>query len=1049
MIVLHAAWHRRRLHVWGEAAPEAAPKKAAKSKSGKGPSPYPHDAGAKRLVAAINEPVDAFRLTPSDASPVTVWAPAMLGKPIASSAAVAAPSASQKAPTLKAWSVGAAPLDPFDAVEWLCHCAEGASLGGGAFVGADIAYWVRVIRFAGSLVARQQYLPDVVREDGDYHARWRPALIGRDAERRARLADAMPDSCRALSESADAPPETSRRQILDEALASMTDALARFPYVAYPRPASKARTRTRTYDSLHDQWLAALKSEDSLMTGDTKALDAFAKETRAWRRPIDAVASSPFRLCFRVEEPPEDEPEEFDEEADALGLSIGTADSDLWRVQYLLQAADDQSLLVPLKSAWGGKSRAARLLREKDANVKEYGLLALGQASRIEPAVEASLKTARPDGFELETPEAFAFLSETAPALEQAGFGVLLPSWWTGKGTKQRLSMRGKVTSPKLTASGGLTLEKTVEFEWRAALGDAELSLEELQALAALKSPLVRVRGRWMQLSAEEIEAALAYMRKADGSMEARDALRLALGADAADAGVSVGAIDASGWFESLLEQLNTPSAIEDAPPPSGFSGTLRPYQGRGYSWMAFLREWGLGACLADDMGLGKTVQALALLERNREVNGGCPSLLVCPTSVVGNWQRETSRFAPELPVMVHHGTSRSKGAAFAKQAKKAGLVISSYGLLHRDLDTLKRVEWDSVILDEAQNVKNPGTKQSQAARSLPAAHRIALTGTPVENNIGDLWAIMEFLNPGFLGSQAAFKRTFFVPIQVQRDAEASDRLRRLTGPFVLRRLKTDKSIISDLPDKMEMKVYSNLTPEQASLYAAVLKEVENTLDEAEGMERRGLILATLGRLKQACNHPAHLLGDNSALPGRSGKLSRLTEMLEEAAQIGDASLIFTQYAEMGKLLKRHLQDAFGREALFLHGGLAKNKRDAMVERFQSPDGPELFILSLKAGGTGLNLTRANRVFHFDRWWNPAVEDQATDRAFRIGQSKDVHVHKFVCVGTMEEKIDEMIERKREIAEEVVGTGEGWITELSTQELKDLFALRADAIGAD
>ncbi len=1044
MIVLHAGWFENRLHLWAEAGHDSVPKKSRKAATGKKPPSFPYDPGPKRLVDAINMPVDAFRLKRSGATPVTIWIPSVRGKPVPSSPAVAEPPRSPSLPKIKAWSVYAAPLDTVDAIEWLCHCTEGTQLGAGVFVGADVGYWVRVMRLAASLVARQQYLPDVTREDGAYFARWRPAPVGRDAERRARLAEAMPDSCRALSDTAKGSPDTSRRAILDSALAAMTDALARSPHNVYPRPTSKGRARKEAFDSLHDQWLAALKSRDGRMTGDARKLAVFAETTRAWRRPITAISSSPFRLCFRVEEPAT---EEWDEDADAPLLPVASDDSEFWRVRYLLQATDDPSLLVPLRSAWDGRSRAARLLREKGANVKEYGLLALGQASRIEPAVEASLKTARPDGFEFDGRGAFAFLSETAPALEQSGFGVLLPSWWTGRGTKQRLTVRGKAKSSQLTASGGLTLERTVEFEWRAALGDAELSLEELEALAALKSPLVRVRGRWMQLSAEEIDAALRYMRKAAGSMPAHDALRLALGADPAGADVAMGKIDATGWFGDLLDRLNTGSEIADLPPPSEFHGTLRPYQERGYAWMAFLREWGLGACLADDMGLGKTVQALALVERNREANGKRPSLLICPTSVVGNWQREAERFTPDLSVMVHHGLDRSKGAAFAKQARKEGLVISSYALLHRDLDTLKKVKWDSVILDEAQNVKNPGTKQSQAARSLPAQHRIALTGTPVENNVGDLWSIMEFLNPGFLGSMAAFKRTFFVPIQVERDATASDRLKRLTGPFVLRRLKTDKSVISDLPEKMEMKVHSNLTKEQASLYAAVLQEVESALDGAEGMERRGLILGTLGRLKQVCNHPAHFLGDNSVLPGRSGKLSRLVEMLEEAAQVGDASLIFTQYAEMGKLLKRHLQDTFGREALLLHGGVRKDRRDEMVDRFQSPDGPDLFILSVKAGGTGLNLTRANRVFHFDRWWNPAVEDQATDRAFRIGQTKDVHVHKFVCVGTVEEKIDEMIERKREIAEEVVGTGEGWITELSTHELKDLFALREDAIG--
>ncbi len=446
-------------------------------------------------------------------------------------------------------------------------------------------------------------------------------------------------------------------------------------------------------------------------------------------------------------------------------------------------------------------------------------------------------------------------------------------------------------------------------------------------------------------------------------------------------------------------------------------------------------------------MGLGKTVQVLTLLQRNWEAGLRSPALLISPTSVTGNWQKEAARFTPELPVLVHHGTQRTKGAAFAKAASQHALVVTSYSLLARDLALFNAVAWAAVVLDEAQNIKNPQTRQATAARALSADCRIALTGTPVENNVGDLWSIMDFLNPGLLGPQSDFKRRFFLPIQVDHDPHASERLKRLTGPFILRRLKTDKSIIADLPDKLEMKVFCSLTREQASLYAAVVKEADRTLEVVDGIQRKGLVLATLTKLKQVCNHPAQFLGDNSAIAARSGKLARLTEMLEEVVEAGDHALVFTQFTEMGALLQRHLQETFTREVLFLHGGVARKARDRMVDRFQNaPDAPSIFLLSLKAGGTGLNLTRANHVFHFDRWWNPAVENQATDRAFRIGQARNVQVHKFLCQGTLEERIDEMIERKKEIAANVVGAGEAWLTELSTAQLKSLFALHADAV---
>jgi SNF2 family DNA or RNA helicase len=710
----------------------------------------------------------------------------------------------------------------------------------------------------------------------------------------------------------------------------------------------------------------------------------------------------------------------------------------------------------------------AAVFRGRDFNVREYLLTALGQASALCRPVEASLKSQTPGGFTTDGGGAHTFLTETAWLLEQAGFGVLLPAWWTRRGTRQRLTVRASAKTPSLRDGSGLTLDQVIEFDWQVALGDQPLSPGELEALARLKQPLVRVRGQWVQVGAEEIEAALDFWRKQEsGRASLREVVRMALGAARAPGGLEVSGVEATGWLSDFLGELDGRVEFRELPAPAAFHGTLRPYQVRGYSWLAFHRRWGLGACLADDMGLGKTVQTLALVQRDWEAaaspppkrpsktrkkparkSRGRPTLLICPTSVVGNWRKEAERFTPELPVLVHQGTKRAKGAGFRREAGRHALVVSSYSLLYRDRDVLGGVDWGGVILDEAQNVKNPETKQAQAARSLRAEYRLALTGTPVENHVGDLWSILEFLNPGLLGTQGEFRRNFFVPIQASRDAEAAGRLKRLTAPFVLRRLKTDRSIIADLPAKLEMKVYCNLTREQASLYAAVVGEATRTIDDAEGIQRKGLILGTLSKLKQVCNHPAQFLGDNSPLPGRSGKLARLAEMLEEVLEAGDRALLFTQFTTMGALIQRHLQETFGQEVLYLHGGVPARQRDCLVDRFQNdPHGPRLFLLSLKAGGTGLNLTAANHVFHFDRWWNPAVENQATDRAFRIGQSRNVQVHKFLCVGTLEEKIDEMIERKQEVAGRVVGEGEAWLTELSNEQLKDLFALRREAIG--
>jgi non-specific serine/threonine protein kinase len=508
-----------------------------------------------------------------------------------------------------------------------------------------------------------------------------------------------------------------------------------------------------------------------------------------------------------------------------------------------------------------------------------------------------------------------------------------------------------------------------------------------------------------------------------------------------APGGLPVVGVTADGWLGELLSG-QADRRLEPVAAPEDFHGTLRPYQERGLAWLSFLQAVGLGGILADDMGLGKTVQLLALIAADR----AGPTLLVCPMSLVGNWQREAGRFAPELRVHVHHGAERARGGEFAAAVRDADLVVTTYALAARDAAALAEIEWHRLVVDEAQAIKNAATRQAVAVRSLPARHKVAVTGTPVENRLADLWSLMEFANPGLLGVAAEFKRRFAEPVERHGDEEAAARLRRLTGPFILRRVKTDRSIISDLPGKLEMEVLCNLTAEQASLYQAVVEDMMARIESSDGIERRGLVLATMTKLKQVCNHPAQFLHDGTRLAGRSGKLARLEEILDEVLAAGEKALLFTQYASFGAMLRAHLSARFGREVAYLHGGVGKAARDDLVARFQGPGGPPLFVLSLKAGGTGLTLTAANHVVHVDRWWNPAVEDQATDRAFRIGQKRSVQVRKFVCAGTVEEKISGMIRDKRGLAARIVGTGEQWLTELSTSELRDLFALEAGAV---
>jgi SNF2 family DNA or RNA helicase len=1002
MFALHAGFSARRLLLWGEVSGNTP---SRRTKSGV----HPNDAGSQQLletVAAIG-----VRVSPTNIATAEVHLPSVRGAPLPSSPLIAEAPVSGE-PKLAIWKVTTAALEPAAALELLCLCADKELLHAATIAGIDLTYWANAMRFAAALAARQQFLPDLVSENGQFHARWRAAYIGRDNDRRSALAAAMPPVARALT------PEIAAETLLDDFVDTLLDELVR----------ASSPSKEISGANLHDRWLTALHAPPGTLTGSDAELHALHLQVREWRRPIAIAANAPYRLCFRLEEP----------EPNAI---------ETWRVRYLFQARNDPSLLIPAEGVWNLKGTKSQLWSQAGFQPREHLLFSLGQASGICPRIENSLKSPAPAGYELDATGAHDFLNAKAIGLEEAGFGVMLPAWWSRKGTKARLTASAHVKSP-FQKGGGLSLTALLDFQWQLSIGGENITLAELRALAAMKAPLVKFRGQWVQMNANEIQAALEFWKKkGTGQTTAREVLQMALGAAELPGPLEFSGVTAEGWIGDLIQKLQGHTPFTETPPPAGLQATLRPYQIRGYSWLAFLKEWGLGACLADDMGLGKTIQTLSLIQRDWSVANGGPVLLLCPTSVIGNWQKEAARFTPQLPVMVHHGLGRTRGGSFVDLARQHAIVLSSYALLHRDFEHLKEVSWAGIVLDEAQNIKNPETKQATAARALTADYRIALTGTPVENNVGDLWSIMDFLNPGFLGTRAEFKRNFFLPIQSGNNPAATAALKQITGPFILRRLKTDQSIISDLPQKLEMKVFCTLTKEQASLYAAVVDESLKKIESSEGIQRKGVVLATLARLKQICNHPAQFLGDNSPLPGRSGKLSRLTEMLEEAISVGDRVLIFSQFSEMGEMLRLHLQETFGREALFLHGGVPKKKRDHMVERFQDePDGPPLFILSLKAGGTGLNLTRANHVFHFDRWWNPAVENQATDRAFRIGQKKNVQVHKFVCAGTLEERIDEMIEQKTKVAAGVLGAGESWLTELSTTQLKNLFALQKTAV---
>ncbi|MET7392285.1 DEAD/DEAH box helicase [Dactylosporangium sp. NPDC005572] len=983
MLVVHALWADARLCLWAEDGTiPAAPTRSRV-----------HPFAVRGLNLDGDAGAPAVR---------TLRLPTRGGVPEPSPSVAASPPAGRL--ELRDWDVETVAYAPDDAVGLLRSL--GGLAGDDLVLGETTRWFATVATFAAGLVARGRLLPGLVGDE----ARWLPVLTGRDAAYTRQLALALPQA--ALD--GDRP----RARVLTEVLDLFVDAAARD---ALPAPRHQV-------PGTAGAWVARLTGRNRKVRGDLAVLRA---ELAAWQR--DAVGGA-VRACFRLVEPAED--------------LFENPDTAPWRLEFALQAADEPSLVVGADRVW--RSRGALTDLQGHIPAPQETLLAeLGRASRLYPAIEDALRTARPAELELDAAGAHRMLSEYAPLLAAAGFGLLLPGWW--RKASARLGLKLTARSSTATAPGtvdtgsALGLAAVVDYRWDLAIGDEPLTQDELRRLTDLKAPLVNLRGQWVELDPRRLAAGLEILRQRAEQTEltVADLLHLAGGADEGPGGLPVTGITADGWLGDLLSG-ETELRIGHLDVPDGFAGELRPYQQRGLNWLGFLEHAGLGGILADDMGLGKTVQLLALIAGKSPG----PTLLVCPMSLVGNWQREAAKFAPGLRVHVHHGAERARGAAFRAAVAESDLVITTYSIAARDAAALKALRWHRLVLDEAQAVKNAATKQSVAVRQLPARHRVAVTGTPVENRLADLWSIMDFANPGLLGTATKFRERFAEPVERFGDEEAAARLRRITQPFVLRRVKTDKGIIADLPEKLEMDVLCNLTREQASLYQAVVDDMLARIERSEGIERRGLVLATMTRLKQVCNHPAQALRDGSRLAGRSGKLARLEEILDEVLAAGERALIFTQYAEFGGMLRAHLSARFGREVAFLHGGLPKASRDALVARFQSADpaAPPLFVLSLKAGGTGLTLTAANHVVHVDRWWNPAVEDQATDRAFRIGQRRAVQVRKFVTAGTVEEKIAAMIHDKRGLAARIVGAGEQWLTELSTTELRSLLALEPGAV---
>jgi len=1026
MEVLHAIWgcnsdNKHNLYIWAESSSSFSKRKNEKSIK---QSLHPFATSKNDLEELIKD----FSLNIGNNSTrfekIKIRLPAYNKKPVPSPWLLLDEDPIN-AIKMNAWNVTALTLNPFQSFDFLLKLTEKTQ--GNVVPDDSFYFWAEVAKFSLELIIKQKFIPLIKRdESGDYNALWRPVIEDDDKQRLQLLSNVIPPSCLSLHNEKRSPIE-----IITSFINAVLDAFIRRNLTL------SSFARYKQSKNIAGDWIVALSTENPNLKSSGKNVASFSKTLNTWLSQLIKLSQDTgFRTCFRVDPP---------------AIEEGT-DGEWW-VRFFLQANDDRSLLVPAEKIWNTQSDSLTVFKHRFENPQERLLMDLGRASQIFKDIESSLELARPLGVCIDTESAYSFLREQAPLLEQSGFGVLLPKWW--KKPSEKIGVKLKVKAPEGGIRSGLFgRDGLVNYNWEISIGNKTISPEEFQKLADLKVPLVKVRGKWVELRKEDIEKAIAFFKETqDQQMTLGEALRFGLGAEDAKIGLPVIDIEAEGkiknTFSTLLQKKG--KKIKKIQQPKSFNGTLRPYQIKGMSWLLFLKELKLSSCLADDMGLGKTIQLIALLLHERKKRQVIrPTLIICPMSVMGNWEKEIQRFAPSLRSMSHHGSDRIKGTDFKKASKEHDVVLTTYALAYRDEKIIAKVKWESIVLDESQKIKNPFAKQTRAIKRLKSRYRVALTGTPVENRLSELWSIMDFLNPGYLGSTKQFRSDFSLPIERYHDKKQAKILRRMIQPFVLRRLKTDPTIIKDLPEKMEMKVYCNLSIEQASLYEAVVKNMLSKIGQSEGIQRKGLVFTTLLQLKQICNHPALFTQDGSPLPNRSGKLIRLEEMLEEMILEGDKGLIFTQFAGMGVMLRHRLQEKLGCEVLFLHGGSSKKKRDTMIQRFQNElHGPSIFILSLKAGGLGLNLTAANHVFHFDRWWNPAVENQATDRVFRIGQKKNVEVHKFISMGTLEERIDEMIEQKKQLADLVIGAGESWLTEFSTNQLRELFKLSSDAVRDD
>lgn len=970
-------------------------------------------------------------------------------------------------------------LTPGDAFNMLLSIDTGLYQSQGLVLGEEMEYWLTAAKFALELQLRGRIAPGTAevpsagrRRSASMHvvkAVWKPQLIGEDEERFLQLAANIPPICigvpAALAGSEPASREEAGAVVLYSFLCSIIDAEVREALREIEgKLSSYLRDYRRGRSPLTELWW------NSLLTVSREiAVQGAAEEVHELGQEVEIAGQTAFPYTEGENLPPENGNIRL-----GLRLEPPLEDGDIdWRLSFWAGSREDEGMWLPAQSIWNSREKDMLVRGRIYASAQEQLLIAIGEAAELSTELAEGLSGPAPAGMTLPLEKLSSFMKESVPKLTKGNVTVQMPSKWSREG-RRRVGLSLKMMQEGTARAGVdhhlpvLGMEHLVSFEVSAAVGGQQLTREELTALAEANMPYIEFRGEWIEVDLKEINQVLRFMKKHEkGEMELSEWMHLTAEMDGERMwkGLFIQEVETTGLLSALLEGDGV-RRLPARQVPSSLHGQLRPYQERGFQWLSIMRDLGFGVCLADDMGLGKTIQVITCLldgrrkelqmEREQEefrlqeplserdtdlLRKGGPVLIVCPTSLLGNWQREIQRFAPDLSLYIHHGVRRLRGESFQHEAQQYNIILTTYHLAGRDGADLSAVSWSSVVLDEAQYIKNYRTKQAQSVMKLSAPHRVAMTGTPVENRLAELWSIFHFLNPGYLGSFNAFRQRYALG---EGQEERLQELHRLVSPFMLRRLKSDPDIRKDLPEKLEIKSYCPLTEVQGAMYQAVVDEMMGQIENRSGMARKGLVLSSLTKLKQICDHPQLLRGEDNRnmRMESSGKMERLLEILDSIADVGESALIFTQYVSMGEMLVKFLAKRYGKEPAFLHGGVPKKERDEMVRAFQEGEGTSFFVLSLKAGGVGLNLTRANHVLHYDRWWNPAVENQATDRVFRIGQNKNVQVHKLISQGTLEERIDELIEQKKALSEQVVGSGETWLTEMSDGELRQLIELQ-------